>query len=59
MNGYFDKETRDDPRYVKYWARSLGKKNGEWYEEMLALHKCTNEDWKLFNPPSIISADSI
>ena len=59
MVSFFGRETKDDPRYVKYFARHFGKVDGVWYEEMLPIHKCTEEDWALFDPPSRLSTDSI
>ena len=49
----------DDPRYVKFWARMFGRVDGEWYQEMLPIHKCTDDDWALFNPASKLAAASI
>ena len=59
MVNYFSRATLDDPRYLKYIARLVGKENGIWYERMLETHKCTEEDWALFNPVSALSEDSM
>ena len=46
VEGYLDKERKDDPRYVKIIMRMLGKKNGVDYQEIIPHHLCTKEDWE-------------
>ena len=51
VRGFVDKELKDDPRYVKYLARIIGKKDGEWYDKEVPYHRCTDDDWDKFPPP--------
>ena len=41
---------KDDPQFVKWIFRIYGRDNGEEYEELLPYHRCTDEDYKAFNP---------
>lgn len=52
VEGYLSRELKDDPKYVKYLARSFGIKNGVEFERILPFHKCTEDDWDMFPPPS-------
>lgn len=52
VEGFLDKELKEDPRYVKGFARLYGYKNGARYEKFLKYHKCTNEDFDSFPPPA-------
>ena len=52
VEGFLDKELKDDPRYVKGFARMYGFKNGDMYEKMIPHHKCTKEDFDEFAPPA-------
>ncbi len=45
VEGYDDQEMKDDPRYVKFIVRLVGKKNNVPYQKMLAYRKCTDQDW--------------
>ena len=45
VEGVLDNQNRDDPRYVKWIVRLIGKKDGTWYEKILPHHKCTEEDY--------------
>ena len=56
MENYLTKETIDDPRYVKWIVRMYGRNNGEWYEDILPYHKCTDEDYSQFSPLDDLSA---
>lgn len=58
VRGYNTQELKDDPRYVKYLIRMFGKKDGKEFERLLPYHKCTDEDWKEFTPPSKAFSDS-
>lgn len=49
VEGVLDEQNRDDPRYVKWIVRMIGKENGTWYEKILPHHKCTEEDYAQFN----------
>ena len=59
VEGYLEREVKDDPRYVKYLVRTFGKKDGKEFEQILPYHKCTEEDWDTFQPPDKGSFDSI
>ena len=53
IEGFLDGEFKDDPRYVKTFARLYGfDENGETYEKFLPHHVCTKEDYDQFAPPS-------
>lgn len=52
VEGYIDKELKDDGRFVKAFARIRGNRDGETYEQMLPYHRCTKSDWDLFAPPT-------
>ena len=52
VEGYLDSKIKDDPRYVKLLARIFYKTDGREHEKVLALHKCTNEDWSEFDEPA-------
>ena len=49
VEGNLDKKNKDDPKYVKWIVRLLGKENGTWYEKILPHHKCTEEDFAYFS----------
>ena len=48
VEGYVEREVKDDPRYVKYLVRTFGKKDGKEFEQILPYHKCIEEDWDTF-----------
>ena len=52
VEGYSDLKRKDDPRYVKLLMRIGGRKNGESIEEIIDFHRCTDEDFEEFAPPS-------
>ena len=52
VEGFLDKELKEDPRYVKGFARMFGYVNNERYEKMIPYHKCTAEDFDEFAPPA-------
>ena len=56
IEGFMDKETKLDPRYVKAYARLYYHKNGKIGERLLKTHKCTQEEFNRFHPPM---ADSV
>ena len=57
VEGFLDKELKEDPRYVKGFARMYGYKNGKEYEKMISYHKCTAKDFDEFAPPAPESED--
>ena len=50
FEGYYDKELKNDPRYVKVLARIRTQTNGEVTEKVLNFHLCTIEDYNEFYP---------
>ena len=52
VEGYFDKELKDDTRFVKGFARIKGLKDGKSYEKLFPYHKCTENNYAEFAPPS-------
>mmetsp|Transcript_31255 Transcript_31255/g.38632 ORF Transcript_31255/g.38632 Transcript_31255/m.38632 type:complete len:140 (-) Transcript_31255:1447-1866(-) len=52
IEGFLDKELRDDPRFVKWIVRYFGiDKNGAEYEKLLPFHKCEKADYEKFQAP--------
>ena len=51
VEGFLERKMRDDPRYVKWFVRLLGVREGKDYEKMLELRKCTEDDYADFSPP--------
>ena len=52
IEGFHDKELKDDPRYVKTMVRLWGFKNGESYQQLFPYKKCTAEDFDELAPPT-------
>ena len=52
IEGYLDREIKDDPKYVKFISRILGSKDGVGWQKMIPIHKCKEEDWKEFSDPA-------
>jgi len=52
VEGYWDEELKNDPKYVRTMARLVGKRKGVYYEEILNFHLCTDADYAEFAPPS-------
>ena len=50
IEGYLDKEMKNDPRYVKYLVRLFGRKEGVAYEQFIPYHECAQADWDQFQP---------
>ena len=48
--GQFDGKSRDDEKYVKWYARLSGQKDGIEINKPLPFHRCTEEDLDDFNP---------
>ena len=53
VEGMNPRETKIDPRYVKFIARLYGRKNGEKYEKVLSPHLCTSNDLPKFGKLSV------
>ena len=51
IEGFLDKEMKDDTRYVKSFARFWGYKNGKSYQRIFPINKCTLEDYEAFPEP--------
>ena len=52
IEGFLDKEFKDDARYVKWIVRLYGSKNREKYEKIIPYHVCTSKDFEEFAPPA-------
>ena len=50
FRGYVDQELKDDPRYVKWFIRTNGKKNGKQFNTIHPHRLCTEEDYAEFYP---------
>ena len=55
IEGYVDKELKNDPRFVKFLMRAGGRQKSEIYEKILDYHVCTEEDFKEFAQPTLDS----
>ena len=51
IEGFIDKELKEDPRYVKFFARLYGYKDGSKYEKFIPVHHCTSEELDDFATP--------
>ena len=45
-------ETKNDSKFVQWHVRTYGKRNGKQFENMLSIHRCTDEDMSEFYPIS-------
>ena len=52
VEGYLDNETKDDPRYVKSFARMMTTHDGVESETPIGIHQCTDEDFESFEEPA-------
>ena len=52
IEGFQDREIKDDPRYIKLISRMYGFKDGVEFQEMIPIHKCKEEDWQEFADPA-------
>ena len=43
-------DIKNDPDYVKWQVRHYGRKNGEYFQNMLSYHPCTTEEIGQFYP---------
>ena len=44
IEGFLDKELKNDPRYVKIYVRAAGKRNGKPHVTMLDHHICSEDE---------------
>ena len=51
MEGFLDKEPKEDPRYVKGLARLWWKRNSVFGETIVPYHNCSTEELDEFAPP--------
>ena len=56
VEGFLDKELKDDPKYVKSIVRFITRVDGVNEERFVDYHKCTASDFEDFAPPSADSA---
>ena len=59
IEGYRDEQLKDDPRFVKGFAKMRGKKQGKKFEKIIPYHKCTESDWENFPPPAQSAQSSL
>ena len=52
VEGFFDKELKDDSHFVKGFARFWGYKDGKSYERLFPYRKCSEKDYAEFAPPT-------
>ena len=45
VEGYYDLERKDDPRYVKYLIQISERRDGTYYRSQLTYHECTEADY--------------
>ena len=55
IQNHSDHKRRDDPRYVKMYARLRRKVNGEQQDKTIGHHICTDEELDQFYEPTISS----
>ena len=48
IEGFLDKQPKDDPRFVKWLVRQVTRVNGVETEKILPYRKCTNADYDSF-----------
>ena len=51
IEGFLDKEPKEDPRYVKGLARLMWKREGVDGETVIPYHNCSPEELDAFAPP--------
>ncbi len=59
VEGFLDSKIKDDPRYVRLFARMYYKTEGVKSQQVLSLHKCTQQDWNQFPEPAKGMEDQI
>ena len=52
VRNFFSRESLDSEEYVRWHVRLTTKVSGGRVERDLSLHKCTEDDYKLFYPVS-------
>ena len=52
LEGYYDHVTKDDPRYVKSFARTFRRTDGIDQEQLRPTQECTLEDFDRFPEPT-------
>jgi len=50
--GFIDRTLKDDPRYVKTFARLYGHREGKLFEQLIPMHYCTEQDLEDFDEPT-------
>ena len=56
VEGFLDKENKNDPRYVKWYVRIVNTDDGKRSEKLLPYRLCTEDDYAEFNPVATKSA---
>ena len=44
MQDFLTRELKNDPRYVKWFLMMYGKRNGEWFDEVIPYHECSVQE---------------
>ena len=52
VEGFIDKQLKDDPRFVKYMVRTVTRDNGKETEKILPHRKCSPSDLDALAPPA-------
>ena len=50
VEGFLTNENKNDPRYVKWFVRTVNRVDGKAGEKVLPFHKCTEDDYAEFYP---------
>ena len=56
LENYKSAEMKHDEKYIKTFARMVGKKNGKVFSQEIKTHRCTEADYAKFLPVSASSA---
>ena len=59
VEGYLDRENKNDPRYVKWFVRTVSITDGVQSEKVLPYHECTEKDYAEFSPIASKSAPAL
>ena len=51
IEGWNDRDLKDDPRFVKTIVRKFGRLDGKKYEQIIPHRRCEPEDYDKFLPP--------
>ena len=57
LEDYLTSKMKMDPRYVKFYVRTVGKKDGVPTQRAIPFHRCTNDDLAEFDPVEQTSND--